>query len=156
MKVESGIPPEQREAIASGLCRLLADTHLLMLKAQNYHWNVTGPLFRQLHKLFEEQYRELFAATDTIAERIRALGRWAPASYREYAQLATIHEENGTHDAMDMVRHLAEGHETIARGARALFRRADDADDQATCDLLDDRLRAHEKSAWMLRATLEK
>ena len=90
MAIDIGISEEDRKSIVDGLSRLLSDTYVLYLKTHNFHWNVTGPMFRTLHLMFEEQYNELALAVDSIAERIRALGVEAPASYEAYAALTAI------------------------------------------------------------------
>ena len=149
-----GIDEDQRVAIAQGLSRLLADTYTLYLKTHNFHWNVKGPMFNSLHLMFETQYTELALAVDLIAERIRALGEPAPGSYTAFAKLSSIKEAEGTPDAMDMVRILAEDQLAVVRTARAAFPLADAAHDEPTADLLTQRMQVHEKTAWMLRATL--
>jgi len=156
MEINIGIDAPQREQIGNGLSRVLADTYTLYLKTHNYHWNVTGPMFQTLHLLFEQQYNELALAVDLVAERIRALGLPAPGTYRQFGQLTTIAEdEGGVPKATDMIHRLLEGHEAVARTARAVFPLANDANDQPTCDLLTQRLQVHEKTAWMLRSLLE-
>ena len=154
MKIDIGIDQEEREAIADGLARLLADSYTLYLKTHNYHWNVTGPMFNTLHLMFEGQYTELAAAVDEIAERIRALGVRAPGSYREYAELTSIEEGEGNESAEEMIRQLAIGQETVVRTAREAFPAADAANDEPTADLLTQRMQIHEKNAWMLRSML--
>lgn len=154
MKVDIGIPEEQRKQIAGGLARLLADEYTLYLKTHNFHWNVTGPLFNTLHAMFEEQYRELAEAVDEIAERIRALGERAPGSYREFSELSSLSEAEGTPDAEEMIRRLVQDREACVRTARSVFPVAEQAGDEPTCDLLTTRMRVHEKTAWMLRAML--
>ncbi len=153
--VDIGIAESQRGAIADGLSGLLADTFTLYLKTHNFHWNVTGPQFRSLHLMFEEQYNELWLALDLIAERIRALGFPAPATYAEYGKLSSIKETQGIPAANDMVRILVEGHEAVARRARKFFPMVDENNDEPTADLLTQRMQVHEKTAWMLRALLE-
>ncbi|MFP3914729.1 MAG: Dps family protein [Actinomycetota bacterium] len=153
MEYNTGLPEEARQEIAQGLSRLLADTYTLYVKTHGYHWNVTGPMFRSLHLMFEEQYVELREAVDEIAERIRALGHFAPGSYAEFAKLTAVGEEEGAPEALDMVRNLVEGHETVIRTARELVKVAEEAGDAATADLATERLEVHEKTAWMLRAT---
>jgi starvation-inducible DNA-binding protein len=155
MKIDIGIDAQQREAIAQGLSRVLADTYTLYLKTHNFHWNVTGPMFQTLHLMFETQYTELATAVDLIAERIRALGVYAPGTYRQFAQLSAIKEDDGIPKAQDMIRLLVQGHETVARTSREVFRLAEEANDQPTCDLLTQRMQLHEKTAWMLRSLLE-
>ena len=154
MPINIGISEENRSEIAEGLSRLIADTYTLYLKTHNYHWNVTGPMFRTLHIMFEEQYNELWTATDLIAERIRSLGVFAPATFKEFSRLATIKEEDGVPQALQMVRQLVEGHETAARTARSVLATAEGASDAPTADLLTERLQVHEKTAWMLRSLL--
>jgi starvation-inducible DNA-binding protein len=152
MKINIGINEEQRKAIASGLSVLLADSYTLYLKTHNYHWNVTGPMFQTLHTLFETQYTELALAVDDIAERIRALGEFAPGSYQEYAKLTSIKEADGTPSAEEMIIDLVKGQEAIARTARSIVQVASDAADEVTLDLLTQRMTVHEKTAWMLRS----
>ena len=154
MELNIGIRREDREAIAAGLSRLLADSYTLYLKTHNYHWNVTGPQFNTLHQMFEQQYTELAAAVDEIAERIRALGERAPGSYQEYAALTRIEEGDGEESAEEMIRQLAIGQETVVRTARESFPAADKANDEPTADLLTQRMQIHEKNAWMLRSML--
>jgi starvation-inducible DNA-binding protein len=149
-----GIAEDQRRAIADGLSRLLADTYTLYLKTHNFHWNVTGPQFSALHTMFETQYTELALAVDLIAERIRALGEPAPGSYSAFAKLSTIKEATDVPAATDMVRILAEDQLAVVRTARSVFPLADAAHDEPTADLLTQRMQIHEKTAWMLRATL--
>ncbi|HET8728130.1 MAG TPA: Dps family protein [Alphaproteobacteria bacterium] len=155
MKIDIGISEGDRKAIADGLSRLLADTYTLYLKTHNYHWNVTGPMFNTLHTMFEEQYTELAAAVDEIAERIRALGFPAPGSYAAYARLSSIKEEEGLPDAKEMIRNLVSGQEAVVRTAREVFPAAEKANDEPTADLLTQRMQIHEKTAWMLRSILE-
>jgi starvation-inducible DNA-binding protein len=152
--IDIGIPEKDRRAIAEGLSRTLADTYTLYLKTHNYHWNVTGPMFQTLHLMFETQYNELALAVDLIAERIRSLGAHAPGSYAAFARLGTIAEEEGVPPAKTMIRRLVEGQEAVVRTARKVFPIAEKAGDEATCDLLTQRLQVHEKTAWMLRSLL--
>ena len=152
--IDIGIDEPLRQAISEGLSCLLADTYTLYLKTHNFHWNVTGPMFQTLHLLFEQQYTELALAVDLIAERIRALGFPAPGSYREFARLATVQDANGIPAAEEMIRELVDGQEAVIRTARRIFEAAGLAHDEATADLLTQRLGVHEKSAWMLRSLL--
>jgi len=150
--VDIGIAPQARERIAEGLANLLADSYTLYLKAHYFHWNVTGPRFRELHAAFEEQYTELALAVDTIAERIRALGAIAPGTYREFAARSSIEEAVGVPPAEVMIRKLLSGHEAVVRTARAVLPHAQEAGDEATVNLVTDRMAVHEKTAWMLRS----
>ena len=154
MPINIGIGEAERRGIAEGLSRLLADTYTLYLKTHNYHWNVTGPMFQTLHLMFEEQYNGLWAAGDLIAERIRALGFFAPGTYKQFSQLTAIKEEDNIPTAQGMIRLLVEGHETSVRTARSVLPLAERANDQPTLDLLTERMQAHEKTAWMLRSLL--
>jgi starvation-inducible DNA-binding protein len=154
MPIDIGIDAPDRAEITDGLSRLLADTYTLYLKTHNYHWNVTGPMFQTLHLMFETQYNELALAVDLIAERIRSLGSPAPGSYREFAALSSVPEEDGQPDATEMIRRLVAGQETVARTARSVFPVVERAHDEPTADLLTQRLQVHEKTAWMLRSLL--
>ncbi|NKD55354.1 MULTISPECIES: Dps family protein [unclassified Haematospirillum] len=153
-KIDIGIPEKQRLKIADGLSRLLADTYTLYIKTHNFHWNVTGPMFNTLHMMFETQYNELALAVDLVAERIRALGAYAPGSYKQFSALTSLKEETGVPAAEDMIAQLVKGHEAVARTARDVFPLAEDARDESTTDLLTQRLQVHEKTAWMLRSML--
>jgi len=154
--IDIGIGEKDRGAIAGGLSRLLADTYTLYLTTHNFHWNVTGPMFNTLHTMFMAQYTELWNAVDPIAERIRALGHSAPGSYAQFGALSSIADVPATPPkALEMVGILVQGHQAVARTARAVFPLAAEADDQPTADLLTQRLDIHEKTAWMLRSLLE-
>ncbi len=154
--MDIGISKKDREKIAGGLSRLLADTYTLYLKTHNFHWNVTGPMFNTLHLMFMGQYTELWNSLDIIAERIRALDCPAPGTYREFARLTSIKESEGVPNATEMIRQLVEGQEIVAKTARSLFPIVEKANDQPTADLLTQRMQIHEKNAWMLRSLLEK
>ncbi|MEM7758869.1 MAG: Dps family protein [Cyanobacteria bacterium P01_A01_bin.40] len=154
-KINIGIDEAQRHQIADGLSRLLADTYTVYLKTHNFHWNVTGPMFNTLHQMFETQYNELAIAVDDIAERIRALGFPAPATYSQYAQLTSITEPDDLLNAKEMIQQLVKDQETIVCTARSIFPLADEANDEPTADLLTQRMQLHEKTAWMLRSLLE-
>ncbi len=154
-KLNIGISDTDRKQIADGLSHLLADSYTLYLKTHYFHWNVTGPMFQTLHLMFETQYTELALAVDLVAERIRALGHFAPGSYSEYAKLSSIKETQGIPRAKDMIRELVEGQEAVVRTARSIFAAAEKAADEATADLLTQRIQLHEKTAWMLRSLLE-
>jgi starvation-inducible DNA-binding protein len=155
VNIDIGIASEDRLAIANGLSNLLADTYTLYLKTHNFHWNVTGPMFSTLHLMFEQQYTELAAAVDLIAERIRALGVYAPGSYKAYGRLSSISESEDVPAAHDMIRELVADNEAVARTARAIFPVVEAPHDEPTADLLTQRLQVHEKTAWMLRSMLD-
>lgn len=155
LDINIGISEEHRKKIADELSRVLADSYMLYLKTHNYHWNVTGELFHSLHEQFEEQYTELADAIDEIAERIRALGYRAPGTFKEFHELTSIQEDQEEPEAMEMVRRLALGNEKLLRTAREALEPAKEAEDEATIDLLTQRLHVHSKMAWMLRSHLE-
>lgn len=156
MMIDIGIATEDRKAIAAGLSKLLADSYSLYLKTHAFHWNVTGPMFQTLHLMFETHYTELALAVDAIAERIRSLGEFAPGSYAAFGRLTSIKDADGVPPALKMVEELVLGHEAVVRTARSLFAATDKAGDEATADLLTQRIQIHEKTAWMLRSLLEK
>lgn len=153
MNINVGISKEDRARSAKALSALLADTYTLYLKTHGYHWNVEGPHFQSLHIQFMEQYTEMWTAVDELAERIRALGHYAPGSYSAFTKLSSIAEEDGQPDWKAMVKTLANGHEQVARTARSVLRIAEDIHDDATADVVTPRITLHEKTAWMLRAT---
>ena len=140
--------------LVEALSTVLANTFILSLKTQNFHWNVTGPMFHTLHLMFQEQYAELWHAGDALAERIRAPGRPAPGSYGEFARLTYLLELETLPSATGMIGELLSDHETCARTVRSALALSRSAVDPATEDLLSDRLAAHEKAAWMLRSLL--
>lgn len=154
VQVNIGISDQDREKIAQSLSRLLADSYTLYLLTHNFHWNVTGPQFRTLHLMFEEQYTELATAVDDIAERIRTLGYPAPGTYREFAKLTSIQEPEGVPEAAEMIRQLINGNEIVVQTCRKALPLAQEADDESTAALISDRMRVHEKTAWMLRSML--
>lgn len=154
MDINMGLSKDQRETMATAVTALLADTYALYFKTHAYHWNVTGPRFHDLHAMFELQYNELWQATDEIAERVRALGVLAPISYDEMASSASIKHDASTPDADGMIANLLAGHEQVVRTARAALDLAEQHGDEATADVVAPRITEHEKTAWMLRATL--
>ncbi len=161
LKVQIGIPEQTRKEVSHGLAHLLADTYALYLKTQNYHWNVTGAQFFELHRMFQRQYEELGQAVDVIAERIRILGFLAPGGLHSFADLTSIKDGDGSADPKDMQLDLLNGHESAIRRARGIltqFEATHELDrkniDTVTQGLLIARLEAHEKTAWMLRSCL--
>jgi starvation-inducible DNA-binding protein len=152
--INIGLDTKDLATITDGLSRLLADSYTLYLKTHNYHWNVTGPMFQTLHLMFETQYNELALAVDEIAERIRTLGEPAPGSYRAFAALTSITEDDVVPTAEEMIRLLVEANEAVVRTARALLPIAEEAGDAPSADLATQRMQAHEKTAWMLRSML--
>lgn len=134
---------------------VLADSYTLYLKTQNFHWNVTGPQFQSLHALFEEQYNDLFAANDDIAERIRTLGEYAPGSFKQFASLTNITEAPDTPPASsEMVKQLSSDQALIVSSITKALEEAQEQGDEATIGLLVDRITVHEKNKWMLDSSL--
>jgi starvation-inducible DNA-binding protein len=159
VEIEASVMPlinmdKDTQRLAEALSQVLANTFILSLKTQGFHWNVTGPMFYTLHSMFEEQYNELGRAGDAIAERIRALGAAAPGSYREFAKLTYLRESEASLSATGMIGELLSDHETCARTVRGALALSRSAVDAATEDLLSQRLLAHEKAAWMLQSLL--
>lgn len=152
MKVDIGINAVDRKKVADAVNNNLADSYVLLLKTHNYHWNVEGTSFKALHDMFMEQYTELFAAVDELAERVRALGFYAVGSFAEYLKRSAVKEESSHPDAIQMVMNLAEDHEKLAKRCRETLGLADEAGDEVTVDLMTQRITLHEKTAWMLRA----
>ncbi|BAZ45896.1 putative DNA-binding stress protein [Chondrocystis sp. NIES-4102] len=150
--IDIGIKEEDRIKIAQGLKNLLADSYTLYLQSHNFHWNVTGPQFRELHLMFEEHYTELATAVDEIAERIRTLDVAAPGTYKSFSELSSIKEVEGVPAAEEMVKILTEGHQQVVKTCREVLSTAQEANDESTASLVSDRMRIHEKTAWMLRA----
>ena len=141
--------------IADELTHFLADTYALYLKTQNFHWNVKGPHFYSLHKMFESQYQELAAAIDELAEQIRALGSYTPASFSQFTNLSSLKEATGTITAENMIQELLKDHETMVSHAAMIITKAQKAHDESTADILIQRQKAHEKTAWMLKSSLK-
>ena len=149
--MDIGIADEGRRRVAQALEQTLADTYGLYARTHAYHWNVEGPQFNSLHLMFETQYNELWASLDLIAERIRALGAYAP-SFQALAAKSSLKADNGVPNANAMIANLLEGNETVVRAARSALEAAEEAGDQASADLMTERVAAGEKAAWMLRA----
>ncbi len=152
--INIGIATEDRKEIGEGLSRLLADSYTLYLQTHNFHWNVKGPRFHDLHVMFEEHYTELAIAVDEIAERILALGVAAPGTYKAFEALTSIETVEGVPSAEEMIEVLRNSHETVVRTCRIVLKQAQDADDESTASLVGDRMRVHEKTAWMLRSMI--
>lgn len=143
-------PTASKDQVAAGLSRLLADTYAVYLKTHGYHWNVRGPNFASLHALFMTQYTEMWTSIDLIAERIRALGSPAPQSYGAFAGLSAIKDGSPESDAQGMLKELVQDHATLVATAKSAREGADDV----TASLIDARVEAHEKHAWMLRVSI--
>lgn len=143
----------RRDPVAEQLSRLLADTYALYQKTLYYHWNVTGPDFPSLHELFEQHYRELQEATDTVAERVRQLGAETPPFGKSMATLTSVPDDDSVPDAMQMVRALIDAREAVVATARNVVETAEERSDVATVDIATQLIVDHEKAMWMLRST---
>jgi len=144
-----------RPEIAKRLGVVLADSYQVFIKTQGVHWNVTGPLFYSIHSLTEAQYKNLFEAVDALAERIRALGDLAPASYTKYGKLSAIKDVDEPATAEEMVAMLAIDHETVTKSLRSAISFCEGKDDFVTADMLTERLAWHEEAIWMLGAIIQ-
>lgn len=155
-EINSSVDQKQQASltIAQSLSHILADSYLLYLKTQNYHWNVQGNLFYGIHNLLEEQYKDMAIAVDDIAERIRVLGLSAPGSFHQFLELSSLKEAKGIPTAEEMVAELAEDHLTLVSKLTAVLEQAEESGNISTSDILGDRIRTHEKQAWMLRSIL--
>ena len=149
---ESGV--DNSSTVAHELSKVLADTFTIYQKTHGYHWNVRGGNFRGLHLLFEEQYNELWTSIDEIAERIRALDQFAPMGNGALGNLTSIKDGDPSASSADMLADLVAGHETTIATLKKAAAVADEAGDISTNDLCTQRITAHEKHRWMLKATL--
>lgn len=140
--------------VINALKSALADSYVLYIKTQNYHWNVTGPNFTSLHLMFEEQYNDLFAAVDVIAERIRALGEKAPGTYAKYIELTNLKEGDENSDANAMVKELANDQDIIVQTFTNALKEAQEVGDEVTAGIVTDRIEVHQKNAWMLKSSI--
>ncbi len=138
--------------VVEALRQVVADTYALIGQTHICHWNVRGPSFFSLHMAFEQQYTELFAAVDEIAERLRALGSLAPGGLATLAKMSGIPEIREDASARDMVEHLILANQHVIKNLAKARDLADDADDNETEDLMISRIRVHEKTIWMLES----
>jgi starvation-inducible DNA-binding protein len=151
--VNIGLEADALTKVVQGLQTLLADEVLLYVKTRNFHWNVEGPDFSELHKLFEEQYEQLDEVMDEVAERIRVIGGYSAGSMQEFLQLATLKEvPGGARTEGRMEQRLLDDHEQMARRLREFAEECGDVDDFGTQDFVTGVMQAHEKMAWMLRS----
>ncbi|GAB5538352.1 MAG: non-specific DNA-binding protein DpsA [Salibacteraceae bacterium] len=156
IELNTGIDQEQRATISEGLQKLLADSYCLMMVTQNYHWNIQGPGFRDVHLITEEHYNNLFGAIDEIAERIRSLGFLVDGTLKDFNDVSDINIPNGKLSQNEMILDLLNGHEVVSRTARSILDSAGESKDEVTVDLLTQRMEFHETTAWMLRSMLER
>ncbi len=157
MNPSIGISDANRQSVVTILNPLLADEYVLYTKTRNYHWNVVGPQFNDLHKFFQSQYEELNDIVDDVAERSRTLGGQAAGTLAEFSQRTRLKEQPGQHpDAHTMLGNLLADHEAVIQSLRAdLATVMDKHGDAGTNDFLTGLMEKHEKMAWMLRAFLE-
>ena len=131
---------------------VLADTYALMIKTHSYHWNVTGSHFFELHTVFEKQYNDLFSAADRIAERIRALGEYAPGGFKIFADLTLIDDGKEDLTAEEMLLNLIDDNRKVVIRAREAIEIASQYEDDTTANMLTERIEAHEKNIWMMHS----
>ncbi len=139
--------------LAQSLTGILADTFVVYFKTHSFHWNVTGPNFKGLHEMFEEQYTEMWQATDEIAERIRAMGEYAPNSHAALMKSATIGESGQMPDADGMCQTLAEDNQQLSKNAMETLRLAEEEGDEVVVDMMVERMQVHDQNAWMLESS---
>lgn len=154
--IKTGLDPIARRKLATLLTECLADTMMLMLKSQVFHWNVVGPIFLDLHKLTEEHYKDMFEAADELAERVRALGSLVPLDAHRMARASILGEELSLRTTEEMLEQLITDHEAVVRNMRNTALESEDLGDVVTHDLLVRRMAFHEKAIWMLRAIAAK
>lgn len=154
MKAHLGISDKKAQKSIDFLNHYLSDIYFLYLKTHNFHWNVTGMHFYSLHKMFEEQYTALFASLDDIAERIRAMGAFVPATTEQFKSLTVLKETKKIPKDKEMVEILKDDHETVIQRLRKQIDELLKLDDNDTADFFTERMKEHEKTAWMLRAHL--
>jgi starvation-inducible DNA-binding protein len=157
VKMDIGLSEKDRDGVVKILNTLLSDEYLLYTKTRNYHWNVVGPQFNDLHKFFETQYEKLNDIVDDIAERARSLGGDAIGTLKEFLQRTRLKEHPGEYPAArQMISNLLADHEAVIRSLRIdLETCADKHHDVGTNDFLTGLMEEHEKMAWMLRAFVE-
>lgn len=157
METTIGIKNENKLAVAQILSKLLADEFVLYTKTRNAHWNVEGPDFHNMHLFFETQYQHLADLVDSVAERIRSIGHYAPATLKEYLELTHLSEySERENSSQGFIRDLAEDHDSIIEFIRGNIRPVSDKyKDAGTSDYVTGLIETHEKMAWMLRAHLK-
>lgn len=142
------------QALTQNLKNLLSETYILMLKSQNYHWNVTGGNFHALHVMFQEHYENMFQAVDELAERIRAVGAVSPGTFKQFQSLSQIDSEAVQTKDREMIISLIEDHKRLVETAKKVVEEAQKDQDDATMDMAIERIQTHEKYIWMLQSSL--
>ncbi len=156
MKANIGISEEHLQQVALELNKALADLVVLYTKTRNYHWNVEGSSFMELHKFYEEQYDKLEEAIDEVAERIRSLGHYAEGRMADFLKLTSLLEQEYTNEPKAQLTNLLNDHETIIRNLRRLVDEFDvKYKDKGTSDFVTGLMEDHEKMAWMIRSYLK-
>lgn len=152
--IEIGLNESRRAEVAQALSTVLASTYSLYVKSLFYHWNVTGPQFHSLHELFEQHYENLHSAGDKIAERIRALGHFTPGTLKSFQEFSVINDDAELpRDANAMLANLRDAHELCAAEARSVMKKAEEAGDEVTADMMIGRMEFHDQAIWMLSAS---
>ncbi len=154
MEKKIGLEETVKQQMANHLSLILADTYVLYIKTQNFHWNVTDSRFYFLHLFFEKQYKELAEAIDELAERIRALGFRTPGGLKQFIEMSSLKDSEADLSADEMLQILLDDHQSLCCCIREHIELASKLRDEGTADLLIQRLRAHEKTAWMLTSHL--
>ncbi len=139
---------------AASLEKALANSYLLQLKLQNYHWNIVGENFKPLHELFGAQYEEVSTAIDEIAERLRTIGSKVEATFENFQKIGRIKSGNKNLNSIDMIKDLIAGHEVVIEELRIGIKAAQEEGDEVTADLFIGRASAHEKAVWMLSSSI--
>ena len=154
MKANIGISEENKSAVSAQLAKLLADEFVLYTKTRNAHWNVEGPDFHAMHIFFESQYEQLDDIMDSVAERIRKIGHYAPATLNQFLQLTHLTEATANNNtSLGFIKELLEDHESIIEFIRGNINPfANDYKDAGTSDFITGLMETHEGMAWMLRA----
>lgn len=153
-QMDISISTKQRDAVAEALKQALADSYAMYVKTLGVHWNVTGAGFFGIHKLTDAQYNELHQAADAIAERIRALGHVAPASFSEFKALTCVDVDTPHKSTLEMLKELVNDNEQVAMRMLAVSDVAEENNDKFTEDMIISRIGQHEENAWMLRSTI--
>ncbi|WP_287127820.1 Dps family protein [Candidatus Cyanaurora vandensis] len=156
-KPNIGLSVEQRQGVVELLNHDLADAYLVLIKTKKYHWDVVGPQFRSLHKLWEEQYEALTENIDALAERVRTLGGYPIGTAKGFLEYASIKEHAGdVPTAYGMVANLLDDHEQVIRNLRDhVDQTSEEFGDEGTSDFLTGLMEQHEEIAWMLRSFIE-
>jgi starvation-inducible DNA-binding protein len=153
--IKVGLTAENRKGAAGILNGLLADEHVVYVKLRNFHWNVTGAEFHDLHEVFEEQYEQIAGVIDEIAERVRSIGETPLGSMADYLAKARLKEAKGAHTSEEMIAALVADHEAVIRQMREdLEEIKDKHNDAGDQDAITGWMKQHEKMAWMLRSML--